>query len=155
MNYHSTAIVETDMIGKNTQIWAFTHICVGAIIGDNCIIGEGVHIGPDVIIGNNCKIQNHTLLYKGVFIEDNVFIGPNVITTNDLYPKVDLDWRDRFRETYIKKGSSIGANTTIICGITIGENTLIGAGSVVTKDMPANSVCFGNPCVYKKPKEII
>lgn len=152
MNYHPTAIIETNVIGKNTQIWAFTHICAGARIGDNCIIGEGVYIGPNVIIGNNCKIQNHTLLYEGVSIEDDVFIGPNVITTNDLYPKAGSDWRDRFRETCIKKGSSVGANTTIVCGITIGENTLIGAGSVVTKDMKANSVCYGNPCIHKRNK---
>lgn len=149
---HQTAIVETDNIGKNSKIWAFAHICKNARIGNNVVIGEGVYIGPNVIIGNNCKIQNHSLIYDGVTIEDDVFIGPNVITTNDIFPDVSNDWQDRFRTTLFKKGCSISANSTIVCGNTIGEYTLIGAGSVVTKSMPANSVCYGNPCKFIRVK---
>ena len=143
---HPTTIIETKNIGKKCKIWAFAHICEGAIVGDNCVVGEGVYIGPNVIIGNNCKIQNHSLIYEGVILEDNVFIGPNVITTNDINPRVDGDWKkNRFRKTLIKAGTSIGANTTIICGNTIGKNSLIGAGSLVTKNIPDNVVAFGHP----------
>jgi acetyltransferase-like isoleucine patch superfamily enzyme len=149
---HETAIVETENIGDNTKIWAYSHICKDAIIGNNCVIGEGVYIGPNVKIGNNCKIQNHALIYEGVTIEDNVFIGPNVITTNDLYPDSSNDWKHRFRTTLFKKNCSISANSTIICGNVIGENTLIGAGSLVTKSMPDNSICFGNPCKFRRVK---
>lgn len=145
---HETSIVETQSIGKNCKIWAFSHICKNSTLGDNVIIGEGVYIGPNVTIGNNVKIQNHSLIYEGVTIEDNVFIGPNVVTTNDIFPDISNDWKDRFRTTLFKKGCSISANSTIICGNEIGENTLIGAGSVVTKNMPPNSVCYGNPCKF-------
>ena len=144
---HKTAIIDTLVkIGEGTKIWAFSHISKGVKIGNNCIIGEGVHIGKNVIIGNNCKIQNHSILYEGVTLEDNVFLGPNTITTNDLYPKAQGEWsRENFKETLFKKGCSIGANSTIICGIIIGENSLIGAGSVVTKNIPTDSKAFGNP----------
>ena len=144
---HDTTIIETELsnIGKNTKIWAYTHICKNVIIGCNCIIGEGVYIGPNVRIGNNCKIQNHSLIYEGLEIEDDVFIGPNVITTNDNFPRALGDWSDRFNKTLIKKGSSICANSTIICGIIIGENCMIGAGSVVTKNIKNNYIAYGNP----------
>jgi UDP-2-acetamido-3-amino-2,3-dideoxy-glucuronate N-acetyltransferase len=148
---HSTSIVETEKIGDRTKIWAFSHISSNVTIGNNCVIGEGVHIGPNVIIGNNCKIQNHSLLYEGVTLEDNVFLGPNTVTTNDFIPQVGGNWKnsDRFKKTLFKKGCSIGANSTIICGITIGENSLIGAGSVVTKDIPSDSKAYGNPAKLK------
>jgi UDP-2-acetamido-3-amino-2,3-dideoxy-glucuronate N-acetyltransferase len=144
---HPTAIIETDIpnIGKNTKIWAFTHICKNVIIGENCIIGECVYIGPNVIIGNNCKIQNHSLIYEGVEIEDEVFIGPNVITTNDNFPRSVGNWSNRFKKTLIKKGTSICANSTIVCGIVLGENCMIGAGSVVTKNIKDNYIAYGNP----------
>jgi|TARA_R110000787_G_scaffold24140_4_gene68748 UDP-2-acetamido-3-amino-2,3-dideoxy-glucuronate N-acetyltransferase len=149
---HPTSIIDNDIkIGKNTKIWAFSHISKGVVIGENCVIGEGVHIGPNIIIGDNCKIQNHSLLYEGVTLEDNVFLGPNTITTNDFTPQVGGDWKNsnRFRKTLFKQGCSIGANSTIICGVTIGENSLIGAGSVVTKNIPKNSTAFGNPAKLK------
>ena len=148
---HETAIIDDNtVIGDGTKIWAFSHISKGAKIGKNCVIGEGVHIGPGVIVGDECKIQNHSILYEGVEIENNVFIGPNVITTNDLYPRAKGEWtRVNFRKTLIKSFSSIGANSTIICGNTIGSYTLIGAGSVVTKDMPEGVVAFGNPAKVK------
>ena len=144
---HDTAIVETESIGNGCKIWAFSHICRGASIGTNCIIGEGVYIGPNVIVGDNCKIQNHSLIYEGVVIESNVFIGPNTITTNDTLPSVFGDWRaeGRFKETIFKEGCSVGANSTIVCGVTVGDYSLVGAGSVVTKDVPNKTVVYGNP----------
>jgi UDP-2-acetamido-3-amino-2,3-dideoxy-glucuronate N-acetyltransferase len=149
---HETSIVESDNIGEDTKIWAFSHICKGSVIGKNCVIGEGVYIGPKVIIGDNCKIQNNSLIYEGVILEDNVFLGPNTVTTNDHKPKVDGDWKnsDRFRTTLFKKGCSIGANSVIVCGVTIGENSLVGAGSVITKNIPPNSTAYGNPAKIKK-----
>lgn len=144
---HETAIVESEKIGNGTKIWAFSHVSADVTIGENCIIGEGVHIGRNVTIGNNCKIQNHSLIYEGVVLEDNVFFGPNTVTTNDYMPEVGGDWENngRFKETLFKRGCSIGANSVIVCGVTIGENCLIGAGSVVTKSTPNNSLSYGNP----------
>jgi UDP-2-acetamido-3-amino-2,3-dideoxy-glucuronate N-acetyltransferase len=154
MNFykHETSIVETEdsNIGENTKIWAFSHICKNVKIGLNCIIGEGVYIGPNVIIGSNVKIQNHSLIYEGVTIEDGVFIGPNVVTTNDIYPRSGGEWSDRFRNTFFKKNCSICANTTIVCGVIIGENAMVGAGSVVTKDIPNNKLAYGNPAKIRK-----
>lgn len=149
---HKTVILDKNVkIGKGTKIWAFSHISEGASIGENCVIGEGVHVGPNVIIGDNCKIQNHSLLYEGVILEDSVFIGPNVVTTNDFYPNVKGNWKEngRFRPTLFKSGCSIGANTTVICGVTVGENALIGAGSVVTKNIPNHTLAYGNPAKIK------
>lgn len=145
-NIHSTAIVESDNIGEGTKIWAFVHICADAQIGKNCTIGEGVYIGPGVIIGDNCRIQNRALLYSGVEIGSDVFIGPGVVTTNDYFPTLPVDdWKDRFKKTIIKSNSSVGANSTIVCGCTIGESSMIGAGSVVTKDVESGYLYFGNP----------
>ena len=143
---HQTAIIDDGVsIGKETKVWSYTHICKNATIGENCMIGEGVYIGPNVKIGDNVKIQNHSLIYEGVTIEGDVFIGPNVVTTNDIRPSAVGDWSDRFRKTVFKKGCSIGANSTIICGNTVGENSLVGAGSVVTKDVPVEAIVVGNP----------
>lgn len=150
---HNTAIIDSKCsIGNNTKIWAFSHISSNVIIGDNCVIGEGVYIGPGVVIGSNCKIQNHSLIYEGVTIEDNVFIGPNTVTTNDYMPQVSGDWKgsDRFRKTLFKKGCSIGANSTIICGVVIGEKVLIGAGSVVTRSIANDCIAFGNPAKVRE-----
>ncbi len=151
---HPTSIIDcniTSNIGTNTKIWAFSHICKNTTIGSNCTIGEGVYIGPNVTIGNNCKIQNHSLIYEGLIIEDNVFIGPNVITTNDCFPRALGDWTHKFRKTIIKHGASICANTTIICGTTIGENAMIGAGSVVSKNIKPNYLAYGNPARHIRP----
>lgn len=148
---HETSIIESEDIGDGTKIWAFSHVSKNAIIGKNCVIGEGVYIGPNVIIGDDCKIQNNSLVYEGVFLEDKVFLGPNTVTTNDYMPQVGGDWKEngRFKKTLFKNGCSIGANSVIICGVTIGENSLVGAGSVVTKDVPKDSLVYGNPAKIK------
>jgi UDP-2-acetamido-3-amino-2,3-dideoxy-glucuronate N-acetyltransferase len=149
---HPTAIIEENVtLGKNCRVWAFAHIRTGATIGDNCIIGEGAHIDYSVTIGDNCKVQNHALIYHGVTIEDDVFVGPNVVTTNDHLPSVHGDWmkNGRFRKTILRKGCNIGANATIVCGIEVGEGATIGAGSVVTRSIPAKALAYGNPAKIK------
>jgi len=150
---HETALIDDNVeIGEGTKIWAFSHVSNGAKIGKNCVIGEGVHIGPNVVIGDNCKIQNHSLVYEGVILHNNVFFGPNTVTTNDFKPMMDGMWKespDRFRKTIFEDGACIGANSVIVCGNTIGKNCLVGAGSVVTKDIPDGSIGFGNPFVIK------
>lgn len=152
---HPTAIVETE-IDESTQVWAFAHISKGAKIGKNCMIGEGVFIDRDVIIGDNCRIQNHSLIYRGVTVGNNVFIGPNVITTNDIEPDLrQTDWTNRFRGTIINNNVSIGANSTIVCGISLSEGTLIGAGSVVTKSTDKEGVYYGNPAKFKRMRNQI
>lgn len=142
---HETAIIDEGVkIGKGSKIWHFVHVREGAEIGENCVIGKGTYIGKNVKIGNNVKIQNETTVYQGVMIEDDVFIGPHVVFTNDLYPRsLNKDWK--VIPILVKKGASIGANATIICGKTIGENAMVGAGSVVTKDVPAHALVIGNP----------
>ena len=131
---HPTAIIDEDVdIGKGTKVWAYSHISQGAVIGKSCVIGEGVHIGQLVTIGDNCKIQNHALIYKGVEIGNRVFIGPNVVTTNDRDPQATGNWMERFRSTYIEDDVSIGANSTILCGITLARGCRIGCGALVTK----------------------
>lgn len=149
---HKSAIVDRNddgafacEIGDGTKIWAFSHVSSGAKIGKDCVIGEGVHVGPGVVIGDRVKVQNHAILYKGVTIEDEVFIGPGVVTTNDILPRAVGEWEDRFRETRIKKGASVGANATIVCGVTLNERCMVGAGSVVTKDVSADTTVVGNP----------
>ena len=142
---HKTAIIESNKIGNGTMIWHFAHIREGSIIGNNCVISKSVYIDKDVKIGNNVKIQNFVSVYKGVSIEDDVMIGPSVTFTNDLYPRASR-WNDEdIIATIVKKGASIGANSTIICGIIIGKYSMIGAGSVVTKDVPSFGLVFGNP----------
>lgn len=146
---HPTAIVETDKIGEGTKIWHFVHIRENAKIGKNCNIGKCVYIDKDVEIGNNVKIQNFATIYKGVKIEDDVFIGPSVTFTNDLYPRAFIWSEDKIIPTLVKRGASIGANATIVCGVTIGEYAMIGAGSVVTRDVPPFGLVYGNPAKLK------
>lgn len=142
---HPTAIVESDNIGDGTRIWHFAHVRDKAKIGKNCIIGKSVYIDTEVEIGNSVKIQNFVSVYKGVKIEDEVLIGPSVTFTNDLYPRA-FSWSDdKIISTMVKKGASIGANSTIVCGVAIGEYAMIGAGSVVTKDVPPFGLVYGNP----------
>ena len=143
---HKTSEVSTNAsIGKNSKIWHFSHIRENVTIGNNVSIGQNVYIDRGVRIGNNCKIQNNVSIYNGVIIGNNVFVGPSVVFTNDLYPEVENWGDDKIIKTKIYDGVSIGANSTILCGITLFENCLIGAGSVVTKNIPKNIIAFGNP----------
>ena len=141
---HETSIIDQNvLIGEGTKIWHWVHVSENATIGENCVLGQNVYIGKNVKIGNNVRIQNNVSVYEGVTIKDNVFLGPSCVFTNDKYPKSTDDWK--IVQTIVEDGASIGANATIICGNTIGENALVGAGSVVTKDVNKNSVVVGNP----------
>ena len=142
---HETAIVEEAEIGEGTKIWHFVHVRKDAKIGKNCNIGKGVYVDLNVVIGDNCKIQNFATIYQGVTIGKDVFIGPHVCFTNDIHPRAFLWDENRLIKTLVKDGASIGANTTIIAGIIIGEYAMIGAGSVVTKDVSDYSLVVGNP----------
>ena len=143
---HDSAIIDTGcQIGEGTKIWHFTHLMSGCQVGRNCTIGQNVFIGPDVLIGNNCKIQNNVSLYTGVICEDDVFLGPSMVFTNIKNPRSSVSRRDQYVETKIKRGASIGANATIICGHTLGEHAFIGAGAVVTKDVAPYALVVGNP----------
>ena len=148
---HSLADVQTEKIGESTFVWQFCVILKDAVIGDNCNINCHVFIENDVIIGNNVTIKPGVQIWDGLRIEDNVFIGPNVTFTNDRYPR-SKQYPLEFQQTVVKKGASIGANSTILGGIIIGENSLVGAGSVVTTDVPANELWVGNPA--KKIRDI-
>ncbi len=142
--FHSTADVQSPFIGEGTRVWQFCVILPGARIGRNCNICAHVLIENDVVVGNDVTIKSGVQLWDGVEVEDSVFIGPNVTFTNDLLPR-SKRYPERFARTLIQKGASIGANATIVAGHTIGANALVGAGSVVTKDIPAHTVWYGNP----------
>ncbi len=144
-SHHTSIIDDGAQIGENTSIWHFSHIMKGAIIGQNCVVGQNVFIASDVIIGNGVKIQNNVSVFSGVICEDDVFLGPSCVFTNVINPRSAISRKNQFKKTLIKKGASIGANATIICGNTIGEYAMIGAGSVVTKDIPAFALIVGNP----------
>ncbi len=144
---HSSSFLDDDVeIGEGTKIWHFCHIMKGARIGKNCKIGQNVFIDRDVQIGDNVKIQNNVSVYRGVVLEDNVFCGPSMVFTNVINPR-SLYPRDmgEYRKTLVKKGTTIGANATILCGVVIGESAFIGAGSVVTKNVPGYALVYGNP----------
>ncbi len=145
--HKSSYVDEGAKIGKGTKIWHFSHIQKGAAIGSNCKLGQNVFIGEGVVIGDNVKIQNNVSIYKGVIIEDDVFIGPSVVFTNVINPRAFIERKDEFKTTLIKKGASIGANATIVCGVNIGEYSMIGAGSVVTKNVDDFSLAYGVPAI--------
>jgi UDP-2-acetamido-3-amino-2,3-dideoxy-glucuronate N-acetyltransferase len=143
---HETAVVDTGCeIGAGTKIWHFSHIMPNCIIGQNCNIGQNVVVSPEVILGNNVKIQNNVSLYTGVICEDDVFLGPSMVFTNVMNPRSAVNRRDQYAKTIVRKGASIGANATIVCGNDIGQFAFIGAGSVVTKEVPAYALVVGNP----------
>ncbi len=143
---HPTAVVDEGCtIGKGTKIWHFSHIMSGCTIGMDCNIGQNVVISPSVVLGNNCKIQNNVSVYTGVECEDDVFLGPSCVFTNVINPRSAVSRKDEYRKTPIQRGASIGANATIVCGNTIGKYALIGAGSVVTKNIPDYALVVGNP----------
>lgn len=145
---HQNSIVETTKIGKDTRIWAYTHIFPGAQLGESCNINDHTLIENDVIIGNNVTVKSGVHIWDGARIGNNVFIGPSVVFTNDLNPRSKV-YPDKFEQTIIKDFASIGANTTLVAGITIGEYAMIGAGSVVTKDVPPFTLWYGNPAEFK------
>src|SRR5674476_594013 len=143
---HETAIIDKGCtIGKGTKIWHFSHIMPGGVLGDRCNIGQNVVIGPDVILGNNVKVQNNVSIYTGVICEDDVFLGPSMVFTNVINPRSAINRKDQYARTIVKKGATIGANATIVCGHDIGEYAFIGAGAVVTKHVPAFALVIGNP----------
>ena len=147
---HGTAIVDSGaVIGDGTKIWHWSHISSGSIIGKNCTIGQNVFVADGAIIGDGCKIQNNVSVYDGVVLKNDVFIGPSVVFTNVIDPRAFIDKKDMYRQTKICRGATIGANSTIICGVTIGEFAMIGAGSVVTKDVDKHQLWFGNPAEWR------
>ena len=145
---HETAVVDEGAeIGEGTKIWHFSHIAQDSKIGKNCKLGQNVYVGPNVVIGNNVKLQNNVSLYEGAVLEDDVFCGPSCVFTNIFNPRCAYprNSADFFRKTVVKKGASIGANATIVCGVTLGAHAFVGAGSVVTKDVDDHCLVYGNP----------
>ncbi len=143
---HETAIIDVDcLIGSGTKIWHFTHIMPKCKIGDNCNIGQNVVVSPEVVLGNNCKVQNNVSIYTGVICEDDVFLSPSMVFTNVINPRSAINRRGKYEKILVKRGASIGANATIICGNDIGEYAFIGAGAVITKNVPSYALMVGNP----------
>lgn len=143
---HPTAIVdEGAQIGEDSRIWHWAHVCAGARIGDGCSLGQNVFVGNDVQIGNNVKIQNNVSVYDAVRLEDDVFCGPSMVFTNVYNPRSAITRKNEYRQTLVRKGATLGANCTIVCGTTIGEHAFIGAGAVVNRDVPAYALMLGVP----------
>jgi UDP-2-acetamido-3-amino-2,3-dideoxy-glucuronate N-acetyltransferase len=145
----SSYVDEGGKIGNGTKIWHFSHVLSGSQVGNDCVIGQNVVIGPDVTIGNNCKIQNNVSVYNGVTLEDGVFCGPSCVFTNVINPRSEIERKDEFRPTLVRQGATIGANATIVCGVELGEYCFIGAGAVVTRDVPAFALITGVPAKQK------
>jgi len=143
---HPTAVVDEPVdIGEGTKIWHFTHVMSGARIGTNCVIGQNVFIGSGAVLGNSTKVQNNVSIYDGVVLEDHVFCGPSMVFTNVFNPRSFISRKKEFRNTLVRRGATIGANVTIVCGNTIGQYAFIGAASVVTRDVPDYALVYGNP----------
>ena len=143
---HETAIIDDGAnIGDSCKIWHWVHICGGAEIGENCVFGQNVFVANRVKIGNRVKVQNNVSIYDDVYLEDNVFCGPSMVFTNVHNPRAHIERKDEYRKTIVKKGASLGANSTIVCGNTIGEYAFIGAGAVITKDVKPHAVMAGVP----------
>ena len=157
---HETAIVDDGAtIGKGTKIWHWSHICGKAVIGQNCSFGQNVYVANDVTIGDCVKVQNNVSIYDSVIIEDDVFCGPSMVFTNVINPRATIERKNEYKQTLVRRGSSIGANATIVCGVEIGEYSFIAAGAVVTKDVEPFSLEAGVPakrigCVDKKGNSI-
>jgi len=143
---HSSAIIDEGCkIGKGTKIWHFSHIMPNCFIGEGCNIGQNVVISPEVVLGRNVKIQNNVSIYTGVICDDDVFLGPSMVFTNVINPRSAINRKNEYSKTHVGKGASIGANATIVCGHDIGEYAFIGAGAVITKNVPPYSLWVGNP----------
>lgn len=143
---HPTAVIDDAcQIGNGTKIWHFSHLMSGCVLGENCNIGQNVVISPEVVLGKNVKVQNNVSIYTGVSCDDNVFLGPSCVFTNVLNPRSAVNRRDSYLKTHVGQGASIGANATIVCGHNIGAFAFIGAGAVVTKEIPAYALVVGNP----------
>ena len=143
---HASALVDDGaVLGEGTHVWHFSHVCAGARIGRDCSLGQNVFIGNDVVIGNNVKIQNNVSVYDAVTIEDDVFCGPSMVFTNVFNPRAAVPRKDQYRTTLVRRGATLGANATIVCGTTIGEYAFIGAGAVVNRDVPAFALMAGVP----------
>lgn len=143
--HESSYVDEGAEIGEGTKIWHFCHVMSGAKIGKNCSLGQNVNVGGKAIIGDGVKIQNNVSVYDNVVIENDVFCGPSCVFTNVINPRAFVERKHEYKQTVIKRGASIGANATVVCGVTVGEYALIGAGSVVTKDVPAYALVYGSP----------
>jgi len=144
--HHPTAVIDENCtIGEGTKIWHFSHIMTNCVIGKNCNIGQNVVVSPQVVLGNNVKVQNNVSLYTGVICEDDVFLGPSMVFTNVINPRSAIVRKNEYKTTLVKKGASIGANATIICGNELGEYCLIGAGAVITKPVKPYALMVGNP----------
>ena len=143
---HETAVIDHPVqIGKNTRIWHFSHIMANAEIGDHCNLGQNVFVASQVKLGSNVKVQNNVSIYQGVICEDDVFLGPSMVFTNVYNPRSAINRKSEYKETYVERGATIGANATLICGIRVGKYSFIGAGTVVTRDVPAYALVVGNP----------
>jgi UDP-2-acetamido-3-amino-2,3-dideoxy-glucuronate N-acetyltransferase len=143
--HESVYVDDGAKIGAGTRIWHFSHILSGTSVGEKCTIGQNVMAGPDVVIGDSCKIQNNVSLYRGVTLERGVFCGPSCVFTNVMTPRAEYERKNEFLPTLVRRGATIGANATVVCGITLGEYCTIGAGAVVTKDVPAHALMAGVP----------
>ncbi len=143
---HETAVIDEGVeIGAGTKIWHFSHIMTGSVIGENCNLGQNVVVSPEVTLGNNVKVQNNVSIYTGVICEDDVFLGPSMVFTNVINPRSAIKRREEYLKTVVRRGATIGANATIVCGNNIGPFAFIGAGSVITKEVPAYALIVGNP----------
>jgi len=143
---HETAIVDAGArIGAGTRVWHWVHVCAGARIGENCVLGQNVFVGNKVVIGNNVRIQNNVSVYDDVTLEDDVFCGPSMVFTNVINPRSHVSRKDEYLRTLVKRGASIGANATVVCGHEIGEYAFVGAGAVVTRDVPGYALVVGSP----------
>jgi len=143
---HDTAIVDQGaQIGEGSRVWHWVHVCGGAVIGRDCSLGQNVFVGNRVVIGNNVKIQNNVSVYDNVTLEDGVFCGPSMVFTNVYNPRAEVSRKDEYRNTLIRRGATLGANSTIVCGVTVGEYAFVGAGAVINRDVPAFALMVGVP----------
>jgi UDP-2-acetamido-3-amino-2,3-dideoxy-glucuronate N-acetyltransferase len=146
LKIHPSAVVDEGAdIGDGTAIWHFSHICAGAVIGNNCSLGQNVLVAENASLGNNVKVQNNVAIYRGITVEDDVFLGPSCVLTNVTNPRSQVSRKTLYEKTLIRRGATVGANATVVCGITLGQYCFIGAGAVTTKDVPDYGLILGNP----------